>query len=145
MNIFRSLHIFFRRTFFVPLHIFVPFGTFFTHASTPTTRTTRTTKLLLGPLSRARGQKLAESLLFRFMAVFRLINLITGCESDKGFKQLRAKAIQQKTIGFEFAALFCPSYKKARQIQIYFFLSKRSRFYIFFVLVTQSFQYIILT
>ena len=122
MNIFRSLHIFFRHTFFVSLHIFVPFGTFFTHASTPTTRTTRTTKLLLGPLSRARGQKLAESLLFRFMAVFRLINLITGCESDKGFKQLRAKAIQQKTIGFEFAALFCPSYKKsAANSNIFFF------------------------
>ena len=41
---------------------FVPFGIFFAHVSTPTTRTrttrtTRTTKLLLGPSSRARGQK----------------------------------------------------------------------------------------
>ena len=33
----------------------VPFGTFFAHVSTPTRKTT--TKLLLGPLSRARGQK----------------------------------------------------------------------------------------
>ena len=40
---------------------FVPFGTFFAHDSTPprrtTTTTTTTTKLLLGPLSGARGQK----------------------------------------------------------------------------------------
>ena len=39
---------------------FVPFGTFFAHVSTPrttTTTTTTTTKLLLGPLSVARGQK----------------------------------------------------------------------------------------
>ena len=40
---------------------FVPFGTFFAHDSTlPTTTrttTTTTTKLLLGPLSIARGQK----------------------------------------------------------------------------------------
>ena len=39
------------RTFLVP---FVPI---FTYVSTPTATTTRTTKLLLGPLSRARGQK----------------------------------------------------------------------------------------
>ena len=42
--------------------IFVRFGTFFTHVSTPRTRTrtrtTRTTKLLLGPLSVAHGQKI---------------------------------------------------------------------------------------
>ena len=37
---------------------FVLFVTFFAHVSTPTTRTTtRTTKLLVGPLSGARGQK----------------------------------------------------------------------------------------
>ena len=37
-------------------NIFVRFGTFFAHVSVPTTTTT--TKLLLGPLSVARGQKL---------------------------------------------------------------------------------------
>ena len=36
-------------------YIFVCFGTLFANVSTPTT--TRTKKLLLGPLSRARGQK----------------------------------------------------------------------------------------
>ena len=44
-----------RSTFFGPLHNFCSFGTFFTHVSTPRTRTT--TKLVLGPLSVARGQK----------------------------------------------------------------------------------------
>ena len=39
--------------------LFVPFRTFKQNVSTPTTRRTRrtTTKLLSGPLSRARGQK----------------------------------------------------------------------------------------
>ena len=55
------------RTFFVRLGInlvrkrfFAPFVPFFTHVSTPTTTriTTATTKLLLGPLSRARGRKI---------------------------------------------------------------------------------------
>ena len=36
---------------------FVLFGTFFAHDSPLPTRTTTTTKLLLGPLSIARGQK----------------------------------------------------------------------------------------
>ena len=44
---------------------FVPFGTFFAHVSTPTTTTTKTTtKLVLGPLSRARGQKLKKIYVF---------------------------------------------------------------------------------
>ena len=45
---------------------FVRFGTFFAHVSTPTTTTTtttRTTKLILGPLSRARGQQTEVSFL----------------------------------------------------------------------------------
>ena len=49
-----SLKQFSLRTFFVP------FGKFFGRVSTPTT-TTRTIKLLLGPLSRARGQKLRRT------------------------------------------------------------------------------------
>ena len=57
-----SLRIFFVRLGinFVRKRFFAPFVPFFTHVSTPTTtRTTTatTTKLLLGPLSRARGQK----------------------------------------------------------------------------------------
>ena len=49
-------HFLFPGTCFDPLHtFFVPFGTYFNHVSTPRTRTT--TKLLLGPLSVARGQK----------------------------------------------------------------------------------------
>ena len=43
--------------FVFPCTIFVRFGTFFTHFSTPRRRTTTTTNLLLGPLSAARGQK----------------------------------------------------------------------------------------
>ena len=42
--------------FFRPGTIFVQYGTFFAHDLTPRTRRT-TTKLLLAPLSRARGQK----------------------------------------------------------------------------------------
>ena len=51
------------RTFFVALGtFFVLYGTYFAHSTTPTrtrikTTTTTTTKLLLGPLSIARGQK----------------------------------------------------------------------------------------
>ena len=44
-------------------NLFVPVGTFFGHVSTPTKRTTTTTKLLLGPLSRARGQKRAKAMI----------------------------------------------------------------------------------
>ena len=56
---FVPLHIFCSLAHFLfPCTLFVPFGTFFTHVSTPTTtRITTTTKLLLGPLSVARGQK----------------------------------------------------------------------------------------
>ena len=48
------------RAFFVPfgtffVRFFAPFVAFFTHVSTPTTRTT---KLLFGPLSKARGQQI---------------------------------------------------------------------------------------
>ena len=50
-------HFLFICTFLFPCTLFVPFGTFFTHVSTPTTTATITTKLLLGPLSVARGQK----------------------------------------------------------------------------------------
>ena len=56
-NIFCSLGY-----FLFPCTIFVRFGTFFPHVSTPRprtrTRTTTTTKLLLGPLSGACGQKM---------------------------------------------------------------------------------------
>ena len=47
------------KTFLFPCTIFVRFGTFFTHVSTPRRRrrtTTTTSKLLLGPLNIARGQ-----------------------------------------------------------------------------------------
>ena len=46
-------------TFFVPyVTFFVSLGTIFELDSTPRSRTRTTTKLLLGPLSVARGQKL---------------------------------------------------------------------------------------
>ena len=53
------MQIFCSRNFFVPFGtFFVPFGTYFAHDSTPPKRRrTTTTKLLLGPLSIARGQK----------------------------------------------------------------------------------------
>ena len=67
------------KTFFVPLHLehfllMFPrqqqqsfYRTFEQNVSTPTTRTRRTTtKLLLGPLSRARGQK---AILFNFLKI----------------------------------------------------------------------------
>ena len=55
-KILAPLHIFcFREIFLFPCTIFVRFVTFFAHDSLPILRTT--TKLLLGPLSIARGQK----------------------------------------------------------------------------------------
>ena len=56
---------------FCLLTFFVTYVTFFTHVSTPRT-TTRTTKLLLGPLSVARGQKTEISMNFNMIRNFRV-------------------------------------------------------------------------
>ena len=60
---------------FLFANVFVTFVTFFTHDSLPptTTKTTTTTKLLLGPLSVARGQKVLNLLDYfkKYLAVIR--------------------------------------------------------------------------
>ena len=53
--------------------LFVPFGTFFIHVSTPRRRRT-TIMLLLGPLSVTRGQQIVESWRHNFLSILSLCN-----------------------------------------------------------------------
>ena len=87
------------RTFFVALGtFFVLYGTYFAHSTTPTrTRirtTTTTTKLLLGPLSFARGQKVLQ--IFEFWINFFItIDICWFFLNLKAFKKAFKKLLSR--------------------------------------------------
>ena len=102
------LQVFCSRTFFVPFGTFFvwepffPFGTFFAHDSSPP-RTTTTTKLLLGPLSIACGQKTVRVITYISINMYwaknwQLSNLDVVCWRT-GWRNIGQPYICHQTIG----------------------------------------------